>query len=200
MLDRILVVLAGLAPVALPAPALAQSSLNAYEAARQALLAIWAELPLTVRNATLTEVAAPSYGNYTPRASSEYRVGEQIHVYVEVLGYGWKDNGDGTQSELLDADLNLLNSQGTTVATQPKFLSADIKSRARLLETFLTLDATLTSFDPGAYKLQYVLHDRAGGKDATFEVPITLVPGDASSSEAAPDLSSSGEASSSAAQ
>lgn len=184
----------------LPAPAWAQSSLTAFEAARQALLAIWAELPLTVRNATLTETPAPSYGNYTPRASSEYRAGEQIHVYVEVLGYGWKDNGDGTQSELLDADLNLLNSQGTTVATQPKFLSADIKSRARLLETFLTLDATLTSFDPGAYKLQYVLHDRAGGKDATFEVPITLVPGDASSSEAAPDLSSSGEASSSAAQ
>ena len=184
----------------LPAPAWAQSSLTAFEAARQALLAIWAELPLTVRNATLTETPAPSYGNYTPRASSEYKAGEQIHVYVEVLGYGWKDNGDGTQSELLDADLNLLNSQGTTVATQPKFLSADIKSRARLLETFLTLDATLTSFDPGAYKLQYVLHDRAGGKDATFEVPITLVPGDASSSEAAPDLSSSGEASSSAAQ
>ena len=183
----------------LPAPAFAQSSLNAFEAARQALLAIWAELPLTVRNATLTETPAPSYGNYTPRAASEYKAGEQIHVYVEVLGYGWKDNGDGTQSELLDADLNLLNAQGTTVASQPKFLSADIKSRTKLLETFLTLDATLTAFDPGAYKLQYVLHDRAGGKDATFEMPITLLPGDAASS-AAPDVSSSGEASSSAAQ
>ena len=197
---KALLVAAAASALLMTAPAWAQSSLTAFEAARQALLAIWAELPLTVRNATLTETPAPSYGNYTPRASSEYKAGEQIHVYVEVLGYGWKDNGDGTQSELLDADLNLLNSQGTTVATQPKFLSADIKSRARLLETFLTLDATLTSFDPGAYKLQYVLHDRAGGKDATFEVPITLVPGDASSSEAAPDLSSSGEASSSAAQ
>lgn len=191
-------VAAVLLALVLPAPALAQSSLNAYEAARQALLAIWAELPLTVRNATLTEVPAPSYGNYAPRASSEYKAGEQIHVYVEVLGYGWKDNGDGTQSELLDADLNLLNSQGTTVASQPKFLSADIKSRVKLLETFLTLDATLTAFDPGAYKLQYVLHDRAANKDATFEVPITLLPGDAAPSSAAPDMSSSGEASSEA--
>jgi hypothetical protein len=184
----------------LPGPVLAQSSLTAFEAARQALLAIWTELPLTVRNATLTEVPAPSYGNYTPRASSEYTAGEQIHVYVEVLGYGWKDNGDGTQSELLDADLNLLNAQGTTVASQPGFLKADIRSREKLLETFLTLDATLTAFDPGAYKLQYVLHDRAGGKDATFEMPITLLPGEAASSEAAPDASASGEASSSAAQ
>ena len=200
MLFRVVAATALAVTLALPGPAFAETSLTAYEAARQALLAIWAELPLTVRNVTLTAAPGEGYGNYTPRAGSEYQVGEQIHVYVEVLGYGWKDNGDGTQSELLDADLNLLNSQGTTVATQPKFLSADIKSRARLLETFLTLDATLTSFDPGAYKLQYVLHDRAGGKDATFEVPITLVPGDASSSEAAPDLSSSGEASSSAAQ
>ena len=181
------VVLAGLAPVALPAPALAQSSLNAYEAARQALLAIWAELPLTVRNATLTEVAAPSYGNYTPRASSEYRVGEQIHVYVEVLGYGWKDNGDGTQSELLDADLNLLDSSGTPVAQQQGFLDADIKSRTRLLETYLNLSATLTSFEPGDYALEFVLHDRAAGKSASFRVPVTLVAADAApSSSSAP--------------
>ena len=72
-------------------------------------------------------------------------------------------------SELLDADLNLLNATGQTVASQAKFLSANIKSREHLLETFLTLDATLTSFQPGDYKLQYVLHDRAADKDVTFE-------------------------------
>ena len=181
---------AGLAlALVVPVPAFAEASLTAYEAARTALLAIWAELPLTVRNATLTEGPATGYGNYTPRAGSDYKAGEKIEVYVEVLGYGWKDNGDGTLSELLDDDLNLLNAQGQTVASQEKFLTADIKSRQKLLETFLTLDATLTSFDPGAYKLQYVLHDRAGGKDTTFEVPITLT------GEAAPPASSSAPAS-----
>ena len=186
--------------LALPLPVFADTSLTAYEAARQALLAIWKELPLTVRNVTLTDTPASGYGNYTPHAGSEYTLGEQIHVYVEVLGYGWKDNGDDTQSELLDADLSLISASGATLATQEKFLSANIKSREKLLETYLTLDATLTSFDPGAYKLQYLLHDRAGGKDTTFEVPITLVAADASgapasSSEAAPaDASSSSSA------
>ena len=150
----------------------ADTSLTAYEAARQALLSIWTELPLTVRNVTLTDAAAVGYGNYTPHDGSSYKAGEQIHLYVEVLGYGWADNGDGTQSELLDADLSLVSATGATLATQEKFLSANIKSREKLLETYLTLDATLTSFDPGAYKLQYVLHDRAGKKDATFELPI----------------------------
>ena len=194
--------------LALPGPGFADTSLTAYEAARQALLSIWKELPLTARNVTLTDAPALGYGNYTPHQGSEYKLGEQIHVYVEVLGYGWKDNGDGTQSELLDADLSLVSASGATLATQEKFLSANIKSREQLLETYLTLDATLTSFEPGAYKLQYLLHDRAGGKDTTFEVPITLV-GDgsssapaSSSSEAAPADGSSdvAPASSSAAQ
>lgn len=168
-----------------PLPAFAQTSLSAYEAARQALLAVWAELPLTVRNVTLTTEAARGYGNYTPRDSQSYALGEQIHVYVEVLGYGWKDNGDGTTSELLDADLSLVDTSGQTLASQAKFLSADIRSREKLLETYLTLDATLTSFSPGDYLLRYVLHDLAGGKEATFEVPITLT-GPAASSEEAP--------------
>ena len=186
---RIGVMVGVVAALLLAGPARAETSLTAYEAARQALLAIWAELPLTVRNTTLTEGPATGYGNYTPRSGSEYKAGEKIEVYVEVLGYGWKDNGDGTLSELLDADLNLLNAQGQTVASQAQYLKADIKSRQKLLETFLTLDATLTSFEPGAYKLQYVLHDRAGGKDTTFEVPITLT------GDAAPPASSSAPAS-----
>lgn len=191
---------AGLAlALVLPVPAFAEASLTAYEAARTALLAIWAELPLTVRNATLTDGPATGYGNYTQHQGSEFKAGEKIHLYVEVLGYGWKDNGDGTTSELLDADLNLLNAQGATVASQAKFLSANIKSREKLLETFLTLDATLTSFAPGDYKLQYALRDLAGNKQTTFEVPITLTPADAppsdaSSSEAPPDASSSSAA------
>lgn len=185
--DRLAAAALSLALLA-PVPAFAQTSLTAYEAARQALLAVWNEMPLTVRNATLTEGTALGYGNYTPRPSNSYGVGEQIHVYVEVLGYGWKDNGDGTQSELLEADLSLLDAAGNSLANQAKFLSADIKSREKLLETYLTLDATLSSFAPGDYKLQYIVHDRAAGKDTTFEVPITLT---GAASSAAPDASSS---------
>ena len=162
--------------------ATAQTSLTSYDAARQALLSIWAELPLTARNPTLTEGAALGYGNYIPRASNSFGPGEPIHVYVEVLGYGWHDNGDGTESELLEADLNLIDANGRMVASQQRFLAADIRSREKLLETYLTLDATLTSFPAGDYKLQYVLHDRAAGKDATFEIPIILAEGTGESS------------------
>jgi hypothetical protein len=96
-----------------------------------------------------------------------------------VLGYGWKDNGDGTQSELLDADLNVLDSTGKLIGQQLGFLSADIRSRQKQLETYFNLSANLSSLEAGEYRLQFVLHDRAAGKTATFEVPVTLVPADA---------------------
>ncbi len=171
---RRLVVATIAAMLALPGPAAAQSSLATYDAVRDGLLAVWAELPLTARNATLTAAPATAYGDYTPLDTAVATAGTPVHVYVELLGYGWRDNGDGSFSRLIDADLSLLDADGTTVATQAKFLSIDLRSREKLLETYLTLEATLTAFAPGPYRLAYVLHDRASGKEARFELPITL--------------------------
>ncbi|MEP7241206.1 MAG: hypothetical protein ABI697_10010 [Devosia sp.] len=178
--------------VAFAQPATAETSLTAYNAARQALLAIWAELPLTLRNATLTDGVASGYGDYASRPSNSYGPGEEIDVYVEVLGYGWRDNGDGTLSKLLDADLALVDAGGVTVASQPKFMTSEVKSRSKLLETDLVFNVRLTAFKPGAYKLQFAIHDRAGGKDGSFELPVTLAEAapTASSVEPAPEASS----------
>ena len=187
-----LLLVPALAALLFAAPVRADTSLTAYDAARAALLAIWAELPLTVRNVTLTAGTARGYGDYTVHDGNSFTAGEKINVYVEVLGYGFKDNGDGTQSKLLDADLKLIDASGTTVATEDKFFTSDVRSREKPLETYLAFNATLTKFDPGYYKLQFVLHDRAGNKDATFEVPVTLT-GDASSSQAPASSSSAAQ-------
>jgi hypothetical protein len=174
MMLRPLAAIAIAASLSAPLPTLAETSMTAFDAARTALLAVWAELPLTVRNVALTTENATGYGTYSEHEGNSFAIGETIHVYVEVFGYGWRDNGDGTLSELLDADLNLIDASGATIASQAKFLTADIRSRHQLLETYLTLEATLTDFEPGDYTLQYVLHDVAGGKETTFDVPITL--------------------------
>ncbi|MEQ1902073.1 MAG: hypothetical protein ABL866_15235 [Devosia sp.] len=157
-----------------PIPAQAQASIASYDAVRAGLEAVWADLPLTVRNATLTDGAASGYGAYTPATATGYKPGEAIHVYVELLGYGWRENADGTWSVLLDVDLNLKNAAGEIVASQLKFLSADLRSRTRNLETFVAFTATLTDFPAGDYQLDYVVHDRAGGEDTEFALPVTL--------------------------
>src|SRR5665213_3010134 len=72
-------------------PAMADTSLTAYEASRQALLAIWAELPLTVRNVALTDGPPAGYGDYKGHQGNSFKAGETIEIYAEVLGYGFKD-------------------------------------------------------------------------------------------------------------
>jgi hypothetical protein len=137
---------------------------------------------------TLTADAPAGLGDYVAHDGNSFSPGEAIHVYAEVLGYGWRDNGDGTFSKLLDADLALVDASGTTVASKEKFVTTDVKSREKLLESYLAFNVTLSAFDPGPYKLQFKVHDRAGGKDAMFEVPITLV---APATAPAPDAGAS---------
>ncbi len=175
-------------------PAGAEASLTAYDAARAALLAVWAELPLTVRNVTLTEGAPAGYGDYTVHDGNSFAPGETIHIYAEVLGYGWRDNGDGTKSRVLDSDLALVDAGGATVASKPGFVTIDLPSRTETLETDLAFNVTLTAFQPGAYKLQFTVHDRASGKDTMFDVPITLTGGDGSSAASAPEPDASSSA------
>lgn len=170
--------LAAAAILLAPLPALAQSSLQTYDAVRAGLEAVWADLPLSARNATLTDGAATGHGAYKPATAASYKPGEAIHVYVELLGYDWRGNSDGTYSVLLDVDLNLKNAAGEIVASQLKFLSADLRSRTRNLETFVAFTATLTDFPAGDYQLDYVVHDMAGGESTEFTLPVTLVAGE----------------------
>lgn len=182
-----------------PLPARADASLNAYDAARAALLAVWAELPLTIRNVAITDGAPAGYGNYAVHDGNSFSPGDTIHIYAEVLGYGWKDNGDGTWSQLLDADLALLDADGTTIASKPKFLTTDTRSRQQLLESDLAFNVTLSGFGPGAYKLQFAVHDRTSSKETQFEVPVTLLAaGESSASDATASSAPASDASSSA--
>ncbi|MEO6396017.1 MAG: hypothetical protein ABIO40_08925 [Devosia sp.] len=157
-----------------PAGARAETSLSSYETVHGALLSLWSELPLTARNASLTEGPATGFGSFTPAPHTSFTEDEPIHVYVEVLGYGWRDKGDGTVAVELDADLMLMGADGVTLARQDKFLSTDIVSREKRLETFLAFEANLSGFAPGEYELRYRLTDRVTGKTTEFGLPITL--------------------------
>jgi hypothetical protein len=158
----------------LPLAARAETSLSSYDVVRGALLSLWSELPLTARNATLTEGPATGYGSFTPATDNSFAADEPIHVYVEVLGYGWRDKGEGNVAIELDADLQLISADGVTLARQDKFLSTEMVSREMRLETFLAFEANLSGFAAGDYRLSYRLTDRVTGKSTEFSLPISI--------------------------
>ena len=77
-----------------PLPAAAQN-LGAIEAAEQALDAAWEATPLSFRKVLFASDAI-GFGAYTERQGSAFKQGEQILVYAEPVGYGYKANADGT--------------------------------------------------------------------------------------------------------
>ncbi|HWA18462.1 MAG TPA: hypothetical protein VG757_05650 [Devosia sp.] len=161
--------------LAIPLPAAAQSSLASYDAVRTALLAIWDELPLTVRNASFTAGPATGYGAYPVRDGSSFAAGETVNVYAELLGYGFAEK-DGLQAASIDADLFLVSADGRTLARQDRFLTLSFAGTEKRLETYLSFQTSLTGFPPGDYSLEVRLTDNVGGKTAEFSLPLTLTP------------------------
>ncbi len=163
--------------LAVPLPAAAQASLSSYDAVRGALLQIWDELPLSVRNPGFTDGPATGYGAYKPAPDASFTPTETIHVYAELLGYGFADK-DGFQAASVSGDLFLVSADGRTLARQDKFLSLDISGREKRLESYLSFQTSLSGFPPGDYRLEVELTDTVSGKKASFSLPLVLAAGE----------------------
>jgi len=168
-----------LTPVAVPAAGSAS-----YDAVRDGLLAVWAEMPLSARHVTLTEGPATGFGAYSPRAQARYAPGDKIYVYFELAGYGFADDADGFTRTDVDVDLELRDGKGNVVASRQGIATLALHAREKPLESYLSLSGSLGAFPPGAYTLRYLLHDRIGGKEGEAAVTVTLSGDSASSAPA----------------
>jgi hypothetical protein len=151
----------------------AQSSLSSYDAVHDALVAIWDELPLTVRNATFTTGAATGYGAYTARPNGIFMPNEQINLYAEILGYQFNKTEDNEVAGI-DADLFLVSADGRTLARQDKFTSVEIASKSKRLETYIAFETSLSGFPPGDYVLECRFTDRNSGEVTEFKLKLTI--------------------------
>lgn len=154
------------------APASAQT-IEAIDAADAAVFAAWEQTPLSFRNVRFV-TEATTFGIYTPRADSTFKPGETLLVYAEPVGYGFKDNGDGTYSFGVDIDLSVKDTSGAVVAEQPKFASASLVSRARNREFIVSITLDLSGAPAGDYVLEYTAHDIASEESGLISLPFTV--------------------------
>ena len=160
--------------LAAPLPAAAEAGFGAYDAVRAALVAVWDELPLGVRNVELVEGTPRGLGQFERRASRSFTPDEPVLVYAELYGYGVSLPANGGYVRELSADLALLDATGAVRANQASFWSSSERFSIRPLEMQLSFSAALTAFPPGDYTLRFTVHDRAGEKETSFDVPVTL--------------------------
>jgi len=157
-----------------PAGATAQE-LEKLQAAEAAVDAAWSELPIAFRKVALV-AGANGFGICEERKDNLFKPGEPIVAYAEPVGYGWKDNGDGTFSFGFNVDLLVKTPDGKIVAGQEDFQRLELKSRARNKEFMLTLTLNLEGAPPGDYVIEYKTRDITSSKSGTISFPVKIAP------------------------
>jgi hypothetical protein len=147
----------------------AQDGLTAFDAATDAF---WTAAPLTFRSALFADRIA-SYGDYFPRAAAPFKAGDVAMVYLEPVGFGWAQDGDGFKASL-ETDIELRSTGGLILGKAEKFGHIERTSRERIRELNLSVKLPLPDLKPGDYELMVTVRDLVSGKTGTVSLPLTL--------------------------
>jgi len=148
-------------------------TLEALDLAEQYKQAVWEAAPLAFRKTVLVDAEPTAFGTEKPRADNVYGVDEEIHIYVEPVAFGWKQAGDGFETDLV-ADVRVADPDGTIIAGHKAFATFNVASAERRPDVFLALTYVFGGLGAGDYIVSTTLHDKVSGKSGAFSTPITV--------------------------
>lgn len=168
-------------------------NLEAYDTIRKATLKVWQDGPLIFRKAIFVTKAPEGFGIYDPRSGAVFKPGEKLVIYVEPVGFTWKEQNGLNQAQLV-ADLVLKDGEGTIVGQQEGFGTFTFDSRDENMEVMTALTIDFTEAPAGKYAAELKFTDKLGDKSASFELPFEIEgENDASSDENADDDTSNAQ-------
>jgi len=159
------------------AAAAAQSqaqSLAEIDRREAAVIEAWQKTPLTARCAVFVSKHPDGFGQFAERKSNVFKPGEKLVAYVEPVGYGWRNAGDGAFQFGFDVDFLIKSRDGKILAGQENFAKLAETSQRRNREFNMTLTMSVDGARPGDYVLEYKLRDIASDKSAVIELPFTI--------------------------
>lgn len=159
----------------LVAPSVAPAQTKDIDRANAALSDAWTKSPLTVQRAIFVAERGSGYGIYKERPS-EFKPGESLITYAEPVAFGYKELGKDAYEFGFSVDFVVKTEDGKILAGQENFAKLDMQSHRKNREFMLTLTLDVTGLTPGAYRLEYRLHDVSGNnKTTSFEQPFSIV-------------------------
>ena len=144
------------------------NKLESVEKLKQAVLDIWDEVPLTVKNVRLVEDTK----TYVTRKNNIFGSGEKMHFNSQIFGYKLKPVGGGYAIDIT-TDVYFLR-EGEILVGQQDFGKFEIISPLPNTEFRLDLTYWLTDAPPGDYKVQTVVHDQNSGQSTKFTTQIKM--------------------------
>ena len=147
--------------------------LEAIEKLDDAATAVWLRAPLGFRRTLWVQELPAGFGVYKPRENNVYASGEQMIIYAEPFGYGWRKVGDAWQIDYV-ADLEVRTKGGAVVFRQREFANMQTQSQVRNREFMAHFTYRFTGIAAGEYIVDTTLRDRVSGKNATFSLPFVI--------------------------
>jgi hypothetical protein len=151
----------------------AGDKLGALDQAREALLAIWTEAPLTARRATFVTEPPQGYGMYTPATKPVFDTVDPIHVYLEPVGGAVRREG-GLFKMSLAADFAVKDGKGKVLGGQENIQGLQTTTRTFSSEVMMTLTFNLKGLPSGQYTLVVTLRDLFSDKKTAVELPFAV--------------------------
>lgn len=146
-------------------PAQAQS-MKEIEKREAELVAAWEAAPLAFRKAVFVTEKAPLYGKYTLRPNNVFKKGESLLIYMEPVGYAWRQDGE-YQNFGIRLDVNLQSKEGKILGGQKDFLVYNESSRRKIRELMLNVTLSLGGTPPGEYSAEITGRDLEGKTTST---------------------------------
>ncbi|MDI7865085.1 hypothetical protein MRS76_24525 [Rhizobiaceae bacterium n13] len=154
----------------------AGDALGAYDTMRQALADFSSTLPLTVGKAVFVSEVPSAYGIYAERKDTNFKPGEPLITYLELIGLTWKPATDaGKQETSFTVDFELVNSKSEVLASQKTFGNFNFTGFYRNQEIFTHLKLELTGAAIGDYVLRYTVSDTNSGRSTKLEQPFAII-------------------------
>ena len=127
-----------------------------------------------MRKAVFVAKHPDGFGQYAKRDNAVFKPGEKLVAYIEPVGYGWKDIGNGQYEFGFKVDFLIKSPDGKILAGQQDF--ADLKeiSLARNREFMVVLTLNVSGAEPGDYVVEYTLRDRTSAKSTSFNLPFKI--------------------------
>jgi outer membrane protein OmpA-like peptidoglycan-associated protein len=136
---------------------------------KKAVLSIWDEIPLTVRNVRLVS----DKKNYATKKNNVYRKGEPIYITSQIFGHKLKKVGDSYNINIT-IDFLVYDDAGKILGGQKGVLKFDDISPIPMTDFSLDLTYTLKGASAGTYKYQTTVNDKNSGKSTKFENEIEI--------------------------
>ena len=122
----------------------------------------------------LKRIEKTGFGQFVERKSNVFKPGEKLIAYLEPVGYGWKEAGDGKYQFGFDVDFLIKQPDGKILAGQENFAKLAETSQRRNREFMVTLTMNVSGAPPGDYVLGYKLRDIAAGKSTVIDLPFKI--------------------------